>query len=131
KQTAQPIPAPRSRAVQCCDELDERDYGGWSGRAFDDLARDPQWQLWNCKRATTCPPNGESMLALQQRMLRLTSELARAHCGETVICVSHAEPIRALMLHISGLSLDNFDRVDIPPGSITRIRVESKPPLRG
>src|SRR5256885_875336 len=45
--TAQAIRPAHGPPVQICRELDELDYGEWSGRRFDELARDPRWQRWN------------------------------------------------------------------------------------
>jgi broad specificity phosphatase PhoE len=120
--TAQAIRPAQALPVQICDDLDELDYGVWSGRRFDELARDPHWQRWNEARSSTCPPGGESMALLQERMLRYVRDTASAHSGEVLICVTHAEPIRALILHICGLPLDEFARVDVPPGGVTQIR---------
>jgi broad specificity phosphatase PhoE len=121
--TAEVIASAHGLPVQICKQLDELDYGDWSGRPLDELARDPKWQRWNTARSKECPPNGEGMRALQERIVKLAEELAHRHLNETLICVTHAEPIRALMLHVCGMPLDEFAQVDVPPGSITPIRV--------
>ena len=40
--------------------------------------------------------------------------------------VSHAEPIRAAVLHYRGLPLDAFAQVRIDPGSITVLRLSDQ-----
>src|SRR5438067_6720880 len=52
--TAEAIAVARDVPVQICGNLDELDYGEWSSRPFDELARDPQWQRWNQSRSTEC-----------------------------------------------------------------------------
>jgi len=124
-ETAEDIAGPHHIAVELRSELDELDFGDWSGRCFGELADDPQWQSWNAKRGESCPPHGESMRALQDRMLVYIAELAETYPRQTLICVTHAEPIRVLILHACGMELDEFARIEISPGSITRMKLLS------
>ena len=121
--TASAIATHHKLPVGLRPELDELDYGEWSGRGFDELCLDPLWQRWNSNRSAHCPPHGESKRALQQRMLSYTAQLARFHSDKTFICVTHAEPIRVVILHACGLSLDEFARVEVAPGSVTRLNL--------
>ncbi len=124
-ETAEAIAGPHRQTVELRGELDELDYGDWSGRCFGELADDPQWERWNTQRGEACPPHGESMHALQERMLTYMAELAEEYPRQTVICVTHAEPIRALILDACGMPLDDFARIEISPGSITRFKLTS------
>lgn len=124
-ESAEAIAGPHRLAVELRGELDELDYGDWNGRSFGELADDPQWRRWNTQRGDTCPPHGESMRALQDRMLIYMAELAEEYPRQTLICVSHAEPIRALILHACGMQLDDFARIEISPGAITRLNLVS------
>jgi probable phosphoglycerate mutase len=121
--TAEAIGAALGVSVHTCEQLDELDYGDWSGRSFDELRRDKHWQRWNRARSKECPPGGESMRGLQERIVALAKELGQRHPDEAVACITHAEPIRALMLHLCGLPLDEFAQIEVLPGSLTRIRV--------
>lgn len=122
-ETAEAVAGPHNLAVELRGDLDELDYGDWSGRCFG--ADDPQWHQWNTQRGDACPPHGESMRALQDRMLAYMKELAEEYPRQTLICVTHAEPIRALILHACGMPLDDFARIEISPGSITRLKLTS------
>lgn len=124
-ETAESVAGPHHLTVELRGKLDELDYGDWSGCYFGDLADDPQWQRWNSKRGEACPPHGESMHALQERMLAYMAEVAEIYPRETLICVTHAEPIRALILHACGMRLDDFAGIEISPGSITRLKLIS------
>lgn len=125
--TAEAIAEPHNLHVELRAELDELDYGEWSGRSFGDLEHDPLWQRWNAQRSQACPPQGESMRALQGRMIAYTQELAECYPERTLVCVTHAEPIRALILYARGMSLDDFSQIEISPGSVTRLHLASKP----
>jgi probable phosphoglycerate mutase len=66
-------------------------------------------------------PGGESFLAMQTRMVSTLDRLRAAHPGETIVAVSHADPIRAAVAHAMGTHLDLFQRVVVSPCSLTAI----------
>jgi broad specificity phosphatase PhoE len=105
-------------AVDVVADVDEIDVGDWTGRSFDELSNDPAWQHWNAHRSASMPPGGESMQALQTRMIGHIEALCLERPGETVAIVSHAEPIRAAVLHYARVLLDDFLSIDIDPASI-------------
>jgi probable phosphoglycerate mutase len=114
RQTAEPIAATLGLSVAVAAQIDEHDAGIWSGQSFADLARDPRWRLWNERRNEVRPPAGESMPELQMRILRYLDRLVLAHPDETVVLVTHAEPIRAALLYDRGLPLKDFWCIDVP-----------------
>jgi broad specificity phosphatase PhoE len=111
-------------AVEIVPALDELDYGGWTGQRFDELNRDPRWSVWNTQRGTSRPPGGESMRTLQRRVVDHLEHLRSNPGSDTVVVVSHAEPIRAALLHYQGIELDDFLSVEIEPGSISTLTVD-------
>jgi probable phosphoglycerate mutase len=114
RQTAEPIAAALGLSVAVAAQIDEHDAGIWSGQSFADLARDPRWRLWNERRNEVRPPAGESMPELQMRILRYLDRLVLAHPNETIVLVTHAEPIRAALLYDRGLPLKDFWCIDVP-----------------
>jgi probable phosphoglycerate mutase len=124
-ETAQAIAATHNLAVEIRGKLDELDYGEWSGCRIDELEKHPQWRRWNRRRSAWRPPNGESMRELQDRMLEYAAELGRSGTANTIVAVTHAEPIRALMLYATGTPLDDFMRINVRPGSVTRLEFAS------
>lgn len=105
--------------VEIAPAFDEIDMGEWTGAAFADLASDQGWQRWNESRSSTRPPNGEGMLALQVRVVRHLEQLGDP--GGSIIIVSHAEPIRAALMHYLAIGLDDFHSVTLDPASISTI----------
>src|SRR4051812_10468888 len=80
--------------VEIAPAVDEIDYGEWTSLAFADLDGDARWNRWNAQRGTSRPPGGESMRALQQRMVRHLEQLRRVEANAAaIVIVSHAEPI--------------------------------------
>jgi probable phosphoglycerate mutase len=121
RETAAAIAEAAALTVDTTEGLQEIDFGEWTGRRFDALAGDPEWDGWNARRATTRPPGGESMAEAQARIVTHLHATAREHDGETVVLVSHADMIRAVVAHVLGLELDNLLRFDIDPASATTL----------
>lgn len=120
-QTAGPLCALAKLPLATAAQIDEHDAGLWAGQSFSELARDPRWRLWNERRAAARPPGGESMLELQQRVVGYLDALTARHPHETIALVSHAEPIRAALMHARGIAADDFLSVDVPIASIARL----------
>ncbi|MEY9183757.1 broad specificity phosphatase PhoE [Bradyrhizobium sp. USDA 326] len=112
--------------VEIVPALDELDYGEWTGRSFDDLAPDPRWSRWNGRRGASRPPGGESMRSLQNRIVAHLEQLRGDRNLGTVVAVSHAEPIRAALLHYSRMPLDEFLSIEIDPASVSTLRADSR-----
>jgi broad specificity phosphatase PhoE len=120
-ETAALIAAPLGLAVDIVPELDEVDFGQWAGCSFEQLNRDLRWAAWNSERGTARPPGGETMLELQKRILGHLDRLQAEKPKEKLVLVSHAEVIRAALLHFLGMALDSFARVEIAPASISTL----------
>jgi probable phosphoglycerate mutase len=107
--------------VEIVTAMDEIDFGDWSGCAFEELAERPDWRRWNSHRGTSRPPKGESMRQLQQRVVRHLEQLRQEQGDGAIVIVSHAEPIRAALLHYARLPLDNFLSIAVDPASISTL----------
>ncbi|MBW8755499.1 MAG: histidine phosphatase family protein [Sphingomonadales bacterium] len=124
RETAEAIAAMEPRlTVEIVAALDELDFGDWAGRAFVELADDPQWHDWNRERASTTCPNGESMTAAQHRAWKHVRRVGVDHPGAMIAMVSHCDIIRAIVAQVMGMTLDNIHRFDIGPASLTRLVV--------
>jgi probable phosphoglycerate mutase len=109
--------------VEIVPAVDEVDCGEWTAMEFAALEGDPQWKRWNSRRGGSRPPGGESMRALQRRIVQHLEELRRLDGDRTVVVVSHAEPIRAALLYYSRIRLDDFLSIDVAPASISTLSV--------
>ncbi len=118
-ETAAPIAAALGVFSAIAPELNEIDFGAWTGCRFDALAVDPLWRAWNAARAAGRTPGGETMAAAQARVAGLLASLAAE--DRDAVLVSHCDVIRAAVLSVLGLSLDAFDRIEVAPASITTL----------
>jgi probable phosphomutase (TIGR03848 family) len=123
QQTAEHIAAHHDVAVSTLDGVIEADYGDWTGGKLEDLARTDLWKVVQRQPSRVRFPNGESMAEMQTRMVAALEEIVTRHPGETVVVVSHADPIKAAIAHFTGVHLDLFQRITVSPASITVLSV--------
>ena len=120
-QTARAIAAKCNCPLRIAPELDELDFGHWSGRPFSDLEDDEDWRRWNRERAGAKTPAGVGMAGLQTSLARYFADLAEVCAGCTAVLVTHAELIRAALLLAVHADADDWQHYDIAPASVTRL----------
>ena len=120
-QTAEPIAAALGLAVDIEPGFAEIDFAEWTGMEFTALAELPAWRVWNAFRGSACVPGGESMLGVQARAMAAVLRLHAAWPEGEVVVVSHADVIKAILMHVLGAPLDLLGRMQIDPGSMSRI----------
>jgi probable phosphoglycerate mutase len=121
QETATPIAERLRLPVRVENGLLECDFGDWTGGQLRELAKLPEWRTVQRWPSGWRFPGGESFVELQLRMVGITEELRRRHPGETVVAVSHADPIKAVASSALGTPLDLFQRVVVSPCSVTAI----------
>lgn len=122
QETAAPIAARQGCPVAVEPALTELHCGRWTGQDFESLTQDPAWQLWNAERGQTAIPEGESIQAVEARVMGLLERL-EATAGAPTILVTHSDVIKVAILSLLGASLDLHDRVEIDPASITTVEL--------
>ncbi|MFM8861788.1 MAG: MSMEG_4193 family putative phosphomutase [Acidimicrobiia bacterium] len=121
RETAKPIAAATGQKVRIDRGLLECDFGDWTGRRLTDLMKKPEWTTVQRHPSGFRFPNGESFMEMQTRIVETIDELVAAHPGETIVAVSHADPIKAFVAHALGTHLDLFQRIVISPCSVTAV----------
>lgn len=130
-ETASIIAARHALRVKKDKGLLEADYGDWSGKKLTQLRKAPQWPLIQRAPSHAAFPGGETMRSMQQRIVDAIPRIAARHPNETIVLVSHADPIKSYVAHVLGMHLDQFQRIDIAPASLTRVDLHhSIPQLR-
>lgn len=117
QETAAPIAEALGLAVRTDAGLVELDCGDWTGMTFDTLRKRPEWHRWNRFRSSAAIPGGETMLAVQARTVAALERLHAAHGDAEIVVVSHADVIKAALLHVLGAPLDHMGRLEVAPGS--------------
>ncbi|MFL6450723.1 MAG: histidine phosphatase family protein [Bryobacteraceae bacterium] len=102
----------------------ELDYGAWLGKNFEDIRESSHWQHYSSLRSLLGPPDGELLLQVQTRAwtaLRGIMESYRDAAHATLAVVSHGDVIRALLVLLLGMPLDNIHRMEVSPASLNEI----------
>jgi probable phosphoglycerate mutase len=121
RETATPIAKARNLKVQIDKGLLECDFGDWTGAELKNLMKLPEWNTVQRAPSTFTFPGGESFTAMQNRIVGAIDRLRAKHPGGTIVCVSHADPIKAAVAHAMGTHIDLFQRIVISTCSITAI----------
>lgn len=121
RETAAAIAKVRELAVRIERGLIEIDVGAWAGLKLDRARRKPEWATVQRHATGFRFPGGESFLEMQTRMIGTLATLVARHPGQTIVAVSHADPIKAAVAHALGVHLDLFQRITIGTASITAV----------
>jgi probable phosphoglycerate mutase len=125
--------APISRALRTPVRIDrgllECDFGAWTGQSLRRLMRKPEWTTVQRSPSVFRFPDGESFVEMQTRMVGALDTIRRRHAGRTVVCVSHADPIKAVVAHAMGTPLDLFQRIVISTCSVSAILYTDSSPI--
>ena len=129
RETASPI----ARALKLRTTIDkgllECDFGQWTGRRLSALSRRSDWRQVQNSPSTFRFPDGESFVEMQLRMWSTIERLGARHRGRTIVVVSHADPIKAVVTYAQGVPLDLFQRTVISPCSVSAIVLTGSSPV--
>ena len=129
RETAAPIAQARGLKVVRERGLLECDFGEWTGRELAELMKLPEWSTVQRAPSTFRFPGGESFSEMQHRIVGTLDRLRQRHPGGTIVCVSHADPIKAAVAHAVGTHLDLFQRIVISTCSITALAYTTSGPI--
>jgi probable phosphomutase (TIGR03848 family) len=129
RETAGPIARACGRRVRVERGLLELDPGEWTGRSLEALRKRPEWSVIQRHPSGFRFPGGESFTGMQARMIATIERLVGRHPGETIVAVSHGDPIKATVAHALGMHIDLFQRILIAPASITAIAYRREGPM--
>ena len=121
RQTAAAIASALGLRVKVDRGLLECDFGDWTGAELKNLSKLPEWATVQRYPSGFRFPGGESFRAMQTRIVSSLATLASVHQGQTLVAVSHADPIKAAVADALGSHLDLFQRIVISPCSVTAI----------
>jgi probable phosphoglycerate mutase len=121
RETAAPIARLAKKTTRIERGLIECDFGAWTGLSLRRLMKKPEWSIVQRSPSTFRFPGGESFTEMQSRMVGTVDAIRRRHPGRAIVCVSHADTIKAAVAHATGTPLDLFQRIVISTCSVTAI----------
>jgi probable phosphomutase (TIGR03848 family) len=121
RETAAPIAARLGLKVTAERGLLECDFGEWTGEELKALFKRPEWATVQRYPSGFRFPAGESFREMSTRITDTVARLRARHPGETIIVVSHADPIKAAVADATGTPLDLFQRIVVSPCSVSAV----------
>lgn len=120
QETAVPIARVHDLAVEILPDLLEIDYGYWQGKSLKQLRQRKLWKVVQEHPGEVRFPDGESFAEVQARVVDGLNTLSEKY-GEKdlIVCVAHCDVIRLAVVHFLGMPLDNFQRLQIAPASVS------------
>jgi probable phosphoglycerate mutase len=119
RETAAPLAKALGLEVQIRDGLGEVQYGEWTGRSLEELAKLDEWKIVQRYPSGMRFPEGEALRDMQSRIINALDAIANDHPRDIVAVFSHADVIKAALAHYLGTHLDLFQRIMIEPTSVS------------
>jgi probable phosphomutase (TIGR03848 family) len=131
QETAQAVVAGRDGIeVQTDDRFGEVRYGDWTGRRLEELAKEDLWKVVQAHPSAVRFPGGEAMADAQHRAVTAVREWNDGLKPDaTFLVCSHGDIIKSIVADALGLHLDQFQRIQADPASVTVIRYTEMRPF--
>ena len=101
----------------------EMNFGDWTGQTLKSLWEKNETaftQLWQSPE-TFVAPNGEAMLAFIKRVQHAWKQLLKEHAGQSILLITHAGIIRALLAEILNISQASTLRFHLGYAEFTQV----------
>jgi len=121
RETAAPIASALRLRVRTAHGLIEADVGDWTEQSLARLYKTKEWPTVQRWPVGFRFPGGESFAEMSVRSMDAVLGLVADHPGETIVAVSHADPIKAIVAASAGVPLDLMQRLVISPCSISAL----------
>lgn len=115
--------------IRTLEGVNEVDFGTWEGQKIKVLAQRKMWRAVQMFPSRAYFPGGETFRQAQIRAVDAVESVVEAHPRERVVIVSHSDIIRLIVAHYLGVHLDNFQRVNISPASMTTLYLGHTRPM--
>ncbi len=87
--------------IKTLDDLQNLDHGLWQGMLIDDIkVKQPKvYRQWQEHPETVCPPEGESLQVVRERLQRVVAKISKKQKSGTVAIIV-AEPVASLLKNL-------------------------------
>jgi len=99
----------------------EMEFGAWDGLTFDEVREQHRDDLeaWLGDADVAPGGHGESLRAVEERVLAARDRCLAEHAGRTVVVVSHVTPIKTMLAHTLEAPLQSMYRMELAPASVS------------
>ncbi len=108
--------------------LNEVDYGKWSGKKLAVLSKNKLWKVVQESPSRMYFPSGEGIAQMQARAMSSVHEMASLKSKGCGVIVSHGDVIKSIVASALGMHLDEFQRIIIDPASVSIIEYSAIKP---
>jgi alpha-ribazole phosphatase/probable phosphoglycerate mutase len=129
--SAEIVAEPHSLKPIIVSSLRERNFGLWEGMSFDEIREKYplEFDAWAGNPLKFSPMEGESTLAMRDRVIQAMSEIMENHNKENIAIVAHGGVNRIILCHILGIPLENIFRIEQDYGALNIIEFWDKYPV--
>jgi alpha-ribazole phosphatase/probable phosphoglycerate mutase len=129
--SAEIVADPYSLKPIIISSLRERNFGLWEGMSFDEIMEKYplEFDAWAGNPLKFSPMEGESTLAMRDRVIQAMSEIMENHNKENIAIVAHGGVNRIILCHILGIPLENIFRIEQDYGAVNIIEFWDKYPV--
>jgi broad specificity phosphatase PhoE len=122
-QTAEFLAGRLQKPIKEIPDWREVGYGDWEGKMFNEMRGHPvAHQVFNDPIKATFP-NGESLLEVQQRGVRVIEWLRQTYPQDIVAVFSHGDVIRTALAHYLGMPFNEYRRLNLDNGAISVLEI--------
>ena len=121
QETARPMAEALGLSVETEPGVDEVWLGRWQGKKLEELRGDPDLERYRQDPTYECDAI-ESPHKVEQRMVEVVERLREENRSESVVIVSHGDPLRLALAHYLSLDLANYRRLAADNASVSVLR---------
>jgi len=135
QQSADILAAELELKPKTLDDLGNLDHGLWQGMLIHDIkVKQPKvYRQWQEHPETVCPPEGESLQVVRERLQRALAKIAKKQKSGTVAVIV-AEPVTSLLKNLLRDdplgNLWQVDDEDLPGWELMELTPETVQPLK-
>ena len=117
----------RNLEIQLEPDLMDTNVGPWAGRTIDEVSKsDPAWKEY-VKDPMVAPEGIETFGQVQQRVVAAVERWRiKENIGSYVAFVAHADVVKLLVAHYTGLDTARAGSVHIDNASVTTIEIDNE-----
>ncbi len=112
-------------------ELRERSFGIWEGMTFSEIKEKypEEFEAWANNPLRYSPIEGESTIAVKDRIFPSLTRILDTHKGENIAVVAHGGVNRIILCHFLGIPLENIFRIEQDYAAVNIIELWDKYPV--
>jgi broad specificity phosphatase PhoE len=108
--------------------LQELNFGLWEGLTFVQICENHQtlYDNWLRDPYKYGPPEGEMLPDLEKRTRQFLHEIYEEDENKTIVCVSHAGPIKAMICYLLDKNFHDFWATPVDLASVSYFKIKNK-----